>query len=86
MGYKYIHSEVREVESIVRNFMNYGSFKRLRKDHPSCGICHAGFSDSDMVHLAVIKNNVFQNTLVCDICSLVAIENGAEQKIRHYAK
>ena len=72
--------ETLEVESVIRNFMNYGTFYRVRKDKPTCGFCQKDFQAEDNTNMAFVKGRT--NEMICDDCADTSIVGGAEEVIR----
>lgn len=65
------------VTKVWWNFMNFGDFYRVRKDIKKCDLCKGVFTETDMAHLAFVKEK--KNHLICSECATTAIEGGAEK-------
>lgn len=72
------YTEEIEVLEVGRDFMDYRSFNRHRKDKTGCEICGTPFKAEDKLNIAYVKNR--PNHIICGDCTDKA-ETGLEQEI-----
>lgn len=69
--------ETLEVETVIRHYVPYRAFSRIRKDKPNCGFCSRAFGQEDDMNLAFVKGK--RNEMICDECAQKAIAGGAKE-------